>query len=267
MRKIKDILSVGVVHPLKMMRGDNCIALGTVFFYSHNGKLFLVTAGHNITGKNPETNEILGIPEKIVILLYNIENGLLNGCKFHEVLLTNQNEEPLWLEHPAHGPKIDVMAIPVDLIESESLIAINNIVFDNDLPIEVGMDVFILGYPHGYIPYPHITPIWKRGSLATEFAINIERLPKMYIDTATAKGMSGSPIIAQLMGYFPEGKEDDFGNYVFSKGRCFLGVYTGRYTDEKTANIRTDIFNVQLGIAWKQSIIEEIITGTTNKIV
>lgn len=259
MNKIKDILSVGVVHPLKMMRNNNCIGTGTGFFYSHNDKLFLVTAGHNITGKNPETNEVFGIPEKIVILLYNVENGLLKGWRSHEVLLTNKDGMPLWLEHPEHGAKIDVMAIQVDLIESESLRAMNKIIFDNDLPIEVGMDVFILGYPHGYAPYPTITPIWKRGSLATEYGINIERLPQVYVDAATAKGMSGSPIIAQLMGYYPEGKEGDFGSYIFGRGRRFLGVYTGRYTDERTADIKSGIFNAQIGFAWKESVIQEII--------
>jgi len=130
------------------------------------------------------------------------------------------------------------------------------------------MDVFILGYPHGYCSNPTIMPIWKRGSLATEFAIDIGGDPKMYIDCATANGMSGAPVIAKLTGMFPlEGKENDFGSRCIGSDFCFLGIYTGRYTDEITADKESDIFNAQLGIVWKESVIEEIITGKINELV
>ncbi len=42
--------------------------------------------------------------------------------------------------------------------------------------------------------------------------------------------------------------------------RQFLGIYTGRYTDEITTDLSNDIFNAQLGIIWRKSVIEEIIS-------
>jgi len=258
-----DSLSVGVVHPLKMMKDEKCIAVGTGFFYLYNEKFFLVTAAHNFTGKNHETNEVFGIPEKVQIMLYNIKDGMWASCSWntHEIDLIDSNANPLWLEHPQHGAAVDVVAISVELPEEQKPRPINQIALDHTLPISVGMDVFILGYPHGYSSYPTIAPIWKRGSLATEFNIDIGRKPKMYIDSATAKGMSGSLIIAQQAGYYPEGQEGNLLSYVYGRGRRFLGIYTGRYTDKVTADIHSDIFNAQLGIAWKASVIEEILVG------
>lgn len=264
-KKIKDPLSMGVAHPLKMIGNeDQLLATGTCFFYSYNDKLFLVTAKHNITGTHPQTSENRGIPIKIAVILYNIENGVYKGHCTHEIML----EENRCLEHPKIQDEVDVIAIPVDLTENEGLRPINKINFEDDLPIEVGMDVFILGYPHGYCSYPTVAPVWKRGSLATEFAINIGGDPKMYIDSATANGMSGAPVIAKLIGmWLPEGKKNDFNNYAFGSGRRFLGIYTGRYTDGITSDKESDIFNAQLGIVWKESVIEEIITGKINGLI
>jgi hypothetical protein len=146
---IKDALSVGVVHPIKMLRDNKCIATGTGFFYCLNENLFFVTAGHNVTGRCPETNEIMGIPEKIVIMLYVVEDNNLLGWKEHEITLTDHDGVPVWLEHPEHKTEIDVVAIKVDLIETNALKPINKLNFDEKLPISVGMDVF-MSHPVGW---------------------------------------------------------------------------------------------------------------------
>lgn len=265
-KTIIDKLSIGVSHPIKMLGPvGSLIAVGTAFFYSVGDGLYLITAGHNVTGKNPDTNTIMGIPEKLVVMLYKVKNDILVGFEEFNVDLYDHDGNPEWFQHPTHGEIVDIVAIPIVIDESLSEVEvnpINKIHFDNDLPLDVGMDVFILGYPHGYVPYPTITPIWKKGSLATEFDIDIGRLPKVYIDSSTAKGMSGSPVIACQSGYFPEGKEKILANYVFSKGRRFLGIYTGRYADEITEDLRSSIFNAQLGITWKYTEIEKIVSAS-----
>ena len=78
---------------------------------------------------------------------------------------------------------------------------INTVEFDDQYQItQVGMDIFILGYPHGYISDPTIFPIWKKGTLAAEPDIDIGKLPQMYVDATTANGMSGAPVIAGRAG-------------------------------------------------------------------
>lgn len=256
-KEITDQLSTTTC-PLKIYRDDNCIAIGTSFICEYGNINYLITAGHNITGTHPETNENFGIPNKIGILMHRMnEHNQYVGCKECSVELQCDGKD-VWLVHPQYGLQVDVVAIRLRPSEMKTH-PINLMPFDDEHSIvAVGMDVFILGYPHGYISYPTILPIWKRGTLATEPAIDIDRLPKMYVDTTTAKGMSGSPVIAQFNGaYMPQGKLSD--DSFFGVARQFLGIYTGRCTDTVTEDLRDSIFNAQLGIVWKKIVIGEII--------
>ncbi len=120
------------------------------------------------------------------------------------------------------------------------------------LSLTPGMDVFVLGYPRG-ISGGGRFPLWKRGSIASEPDVNIDDLPKMYIDTATREGMSGAPVYAQEVGVWaPEGKKLPDGA-MFGRGHRFIGIYSGRVGD--------DPFLAQLGIVWKEEAIQEIIAG------
>jgi hypothetical protein len=58
----------------------------------------------------------------------------------------------------------------------------------------VGSDVFILGFP--LLPeYSGKFPIWKRGSIATEYTIPYRDRETFLVDSTTKDGMSGSPVI------------------------------------------------------------------------
>jgi V8-like Glu-specific endopeptidase len=251
--------------PLKIYRDENNIACGTAFFYSYDGDNYLVTAGHNVTGKHPDSDEIFGIPNRMGVFMHRLaENKLFYGYE-ECVIELQEGEKDIWMEHPKYGRKLDVVVMPFQVPKNCHVSPINDSKeFDDSLSIvTVGMDVFVLGYPHGYVSYPTILPIWKRGTLATEPVIDIDKMPKMYVDTATAKGMSGSPVIAHFNGtYMPGGKFSDDG--FFGVARQFLGIYTGRYTDDVTKDLRNDVFNAQLGIVWKKQVIEEIISAGVN---
>ncbi len=103
-----------------------------------------------------------------------------------------KDEMPDWLVHPIHKEKVDVVALELEIKGEFSgiLKPINNIDFQ-EFKVEVSDDVFILGFPYtikggGYFP------IWKKGSVATEPDIDLDSLPKFYVDTASKKGMSGA---------------------------------------------------------------------------
>jgi hypothetical protein len=119
---------------------------------------------------------------------------------------------------------------------------------DDEIQIEVGMDVAILGYPRGISG--GMFPIWKRGAIASEPYHRIDNLPKFYVDSATREGMSGSPVFACASGPIRyEGNP-----YAWqSQGvvRRFLGVYSGR--------VGNDALGAQLGIVWKESVLAEIL--------
>lgn len=229
----------------------------TAFTYEHNEKLYLITNWHNVTGINPNTREQIsnhgGRPDQIGIIVQ--DKTKLPYLEWLGVKMDlYKGDKPDWLIHPQHKEKVDVVAIELEVDEEFSGVfkPINKINFQK-YKVEVADDVFVLGFPYsvnggGYFP------IWKRGSVASEPDLDLEGLPKFFIDTASKKGMSGSPVIYRRTGIHGAemGKLTD--KTIIGTVQDFIGIYSGRVTGETE-------FDVQLGIVWKAKVIEEIING------
>lgn len=231
---------------------------GSSFLYEYEEKIFLVTNWHNVTGRNPLTREPLseehaGIPD-VFISYFRLKSG--NGQAKKEVIKLYKDEymtQPKWLIHPTLKERVDVIAL--ELVKKDEFIysAINKASFDHDIPAEVGDECFVLGYPFKDFRYLGL-PIWKKASVATEPSVNENQLPKLLIDTATRPGLSGSPVIYQRTGIHKMGENGRFKDDSFTgRIRGFLGIYSGR--------IGKGEIHAQLGIVWKEKVINEIIEG------
>jgi hypothetical protein len=163
-------------------------------------------------------------------------------------------QEPVWYEHPTHGHKVDVVAIPLHerICATYRLFPINHIDFDANFKTEVADDAFVVGYPFSETPVAQL-PIWKRASIASEPDVNIDGLPKLLVDTATRSGLSGSPVIMQRIGIHGATGGKMIGSEIIGRIRNFIGVYSGRIGSDET--------KAQLGIVWKANVVEEIIDG------
>jgi hypothetical protein len=171
-------------------------------------------------------------------------------CTLYEDAIANEQPGiPSWLEQTVHRHNIDVVAIPLTLSEDVLVLTANDWV--NTVPtmsLKVARDVFVLGYPKG-ISGGGVFPIWKKASIATEPAIQLDGLPKMLVDTATREGMSGAPVVAISDG----GYEEEDGSLIETAGRFyrFVGVYSGRLGNNE--------MEAQLGIVWKAQAVDEIV--------
>lgn len=236
-------------------------AKGSGFFWRREGGVFtkrkgwfLITNWHNVTGFNADTGKAMSafIPNKLRITArcaVSRSGGVTAMQAFESEFELYNNENPIWIEHP-QGRAIDCVAVPFDISAFNNFAqrAINDYPFQIDLLPEVGMECFVVGYPLG-LKGRVSTPIWKRGSIATEPELDHDRLPMMLIDTATRKGMSGSPVIIRHHGvHLPTGEITD--DSVFGTVENFLGVYSGRVGDDELGG--------QLGRVWKMRVIEEI---------
>lgn len=253
---------------------DLVLSTGTAFLYNFNDKIYLITNWHNVTGKNPLTNKTLSsnssLPHSLNLFFHNsviLENGdsAVTWEKVLRLALYEKEDEeysPIWFEHPEHGSKVDVIAISFDeTIQSLkdqgiAVIPVNSHDLDLvDFHILTGMDAFLLGYPLGLVGGGQL-PIWKRGSVASEFIVDIDKLPKYFIDTATTKtGMSGSPVFIKSHGFtMPIGKTE-MKDMIMSACFRFGGIYSGR------TQIQQDQENIypDLAIVWKESAIIEIL--------
>jgi hypothetical protein len=163
--------------------------------------------------------------------------------------IRDRDGAPLWFVHPSHGNKIDVVALPIENFSDVEMYAINALSND-DLVVEVGMDVFVLGYPFNIGPAG--LPIWKRGSIASEPGITpLAQLP-VFVDTASRPGMSGSPVIRRSWG--THALADGSTSMGLGAATKFIGVYSGRLASQ-------DPLDAQLGLTWPASYVPEIVSG------
>lgn len=266
-----DYLSVTTHYlQIKFSPTDCLLATASGFMYEYENVFYLITNAHNITRVNPENNKRIsnhaGFPD-VIETICSIKHPtdenyeLRSGSNFAIDLYHNKDlTDPTWYMHPTHGYKVDVIAIPV--VAKEKLpahVLLKSITkFDfqnNDFPPQISDDVFVLGYPLNIVDKLQF-PIWKRGSIATEPMLDIDNLPKLLIDTATRSGMSGSLVIYQRDGLHkknPDKKEMGMDD-VLGRIRGFLGIYSGRIGAE-------DNFQAQLGIVWKHTVVEEILSA------
>ncbi|WP_020532663.1 S1 family peptidase [Flexithrix dorotheae] len=245
--------------PITMVFSETMITLanGTGFIFEKKSKYYLITNWHNLTGRNPDTKEFLsshgGIPDRINLkLLCRTKPHIL--WKDFSFSLYDENNNPLWFIHPEHCEKVDVIALELKFSNDSQAILkpLNKICFD-EYKLEIADDIYILGFPYS-IKGGGNFPIWKRGSIATEPDLFIDKLPKILVDTASRPGMSGSPVIFRRTGI--HGFENGFPTEGAEIGliQGFVGVYSGRL-------VTNNNFDAQLGIIWKARVIEEIING------
>lgn len=231
------------------------IAVGTGFFWRNDKNVYLVTNKHNLTGRDFVSGNILSKETACIpnILNANFYDNKARQHSFSIKLYDGDNnpdhDTPIWKEH-AEG-KCDIACIK--LFEKEQafdqgLILMNQ--FDSEAKVSIGGDVFILGYPKDI--HVENTPIWKRGSIASEPDISAyQGQPSFLIDTATKEGMSGAPVILFSKGI--RENEDNSTALMTVIDKKFIGIYSGR--------LGKNNFEAQLGIVWKKEVIEGIFTN------
>jgi hypothetical protein len=245
-----DQFSVAAI-PIEMLFNATNLGIGTAFVWVQNSKFFLITNWHNVSGKDPNIGQHISKtaaePNKLRGW-FNVK-GQLGNKVAKEISIRNQNDQPIWLVHPQYGNRIDVVAIPLPTYADVETYAINSLPA-MDLLVQIGMDVFILGYPFGIGPGG--LPVWKRASVASEpELVSGDRLFTL-VDTASRPGMSGSPVIRRSWGTHTLAN----GSIEMGQGQAtkFVGVYSGRLAT-------SDPLDSQLGLTWNASFVPEIVSG------
>lgn len=249
----------GISRFIRMFHGSTLLSSGTCFFVMTDKGPILITNRHNFTGRNNLNDKPLhtqcGILDHAVVTLHGPHE-----VHYHIDLLSHKNRElPSWVEHPAFGSEVDVVALPVN--EVKNIIGEINSISIKDLEVnwyrwDVGNEIKVIGYPFGEIGGPF--PIWSNGSIASEPEVDIFELPIFLIDCKSRTGQSGSPVWAKFKkGDVVTHKGKD---YMAKKDMYhFLGIYSGRFRADS-----------DLGFVWKKKCILELVNhaiseGTQHK--
>jgi hypothetical protein len=234
--------------PVEHFFNDTLLGNATAFVWERENKSYLITNWHVVSGRNNETGKCLaahgGTPDRLRALFR------LAPSKFdthaHDIALYDVEGNPTWLSHPVHGRKVDVVVIPL-VANSECIFSPINKLPKTNLSVQVGMDVFVLGFPFGSAA-PSL-PVWKRGSIASE--PELVRFGERYylVDTASRPGMSGAPVILRSYGSH---LTESGSSLTTEPATKFFGIYSGRLSTK-------DSEDAQLGRVWPESFITEII--------
>lgn len=239
--------------PIQQFFNETSLGNATAFVWFEHGNHYLITNWHAVAMIDPNTGANLHTKAARPDTL----RAQFNSCRAiwekleRDIPLRDDAGRPVWLVHPAHKRKVDVVAIPLPPPDPElNYYPINRMTREEDLSIQISMDVYVLGYPFG-APAPGF-PVWKRGSIASE--PQLARIGHQYflIDTASRPGMSGAPVILRSWGT----RILEHGGATVTPGSAtrFIGIYSGRLHTK-------DYLEVQLGMVWPASFIGEIIAG------
>jgi hypothetical protein len=224
------------------------------FMRNSSGTVFLVTNRHVVTGRHWETNKLDGhvAPSALRFTVpVSVPSGAAGFWTQIAIGLGDADDLPVWLEHPTHGRRVDVVAIPISETTQDA--------FGRDLdfvtyasgasPARLGIanDVYTIGFPVGVDPVNHAAfPLWIRGSVAWPPRLDWHDLPAFVIDSRTRQGQSGSPVVIyadETMACVTPANERAFG-----PAWGLVGVYSGRIHSDS-----------DIGIVWKRSALDEIV--------
>ena len=235
-------------HHLILYAFSEAVSSGTGFIVHVDGIYLLLTNYHVVSGRHPNNREkitnLTNIPDRILIPVLRNSGEKLSW--FPVVQLLNDYGEPRWSEHPKLGHQFDVIALPINVPSTCTLIPYP-LEEGPDIALHPSSDVSIIGFPEG-MSASGITAIWKTGSIASEPELDIEGEEFFSIDANTRKGMSGAPVIARRFGT-PLMKDGSNAVYSNTVDRM-LGVYAGRALEAS---------DMTLGRVWKWEVVKKLL--------
>ncbi|MGY8997986.1 MAG: trypsin-like peptidase domain-containing protein, partial [Alphaproteobacteria bacterium] len=208
------------------------LANGTGFVaYDHARQPMLVTARHNLTGKNQESGQALsshgGVPDAVTIwhcpptfpgLWISRREELLDG-----------NGDGRWIEHPKLGAIADMAALPLENLQG-TVYGMYKLKSEGPrISTGPGEPVSVVGYPFG-LRVGGSLAVWATGFIASDIGVDYEGQPKLLIDCRARQGQSGSPVIVYRHGGSFAEETNGMGSSIAMAGAPvwrFLGVYSG----------------------------------------
>jgi hypothetical protein len=247
---------------LRLQFGEKILAHATGFIVRGSRNTWLVTARHNLTGRNPNTGKCLsktgGVPDRLTVCHHSAD-GLGSWIEITRSLY-DADDRPLWREHPLYREEADIAAVEIQpdqslLLFSGAYDGMDTLYYQTDrtyfeMANYPSSRVSVIGFPFGK-GAPSNFPVWTTGFVASEPELNNDGLPLFLIDCRTRPGQSGSPVVIFSKGSFI----DNEGGQVFVDGGGPivkpLGVYAGRMNEES-----------DIGRVWKWTAVCDMLRGT-----
>lgn len=215
---------------IEMRVNGRILSRGTCVAVARDDRWFIVTNRHNVTGRDQYDGRCLsptgGLPDEVVVVL---PAGRLGDDWYgHAIALFDADEGPRWTEHPEHGARVDVVALPFDRPAAARCFGMS-LDDRNDFAVRPGDPVNVIGYRDALPAFAAFAQ-WVDGTLESPLSGGWNDLPAFLIRGETRSGLSGSPVIAIREPAFDLRRSD--GSAIGSNwAERFLGIYSGRTRD------------------------------------
>lgn len=190
-------------------------------------------------------------PDYIEIRLHKF-NEVAKGFNIIRIKI-KENQKTLWMEYPNPNIYCDVIAIPIccDTITNEDKVLFDNSkinFFTRDnintiMPSSFGK-VSVIGYPKNFYDKVHNLPIYRQGTIASQYTVHFMDEPYFLIDSKLHNGMSGSPVVST---------ENSYNGLGFG-GNNLFGIFSEKH----------EVSNEPLGLntVWYAQVILDITNDT-----
>jgi hypothetical protein len=245
-------------HRLDLYCKGKPIGVATGFVVSYLSKVFLLTNWHVLSGRNPNTGQPIradgAIPD-----MFKVSSVVLNSNQIEagEIKIVHEDGEPKWLQHPT-GQSVDVAAIQLTSYSHLAAQSLSLDLAEADIIPEIGMNVFIIGFPFGIASHSNVLPVWKTGHIASEPEVPYNGRPCLLVDVTARPGMSGAPAILAPVGAYRRRSNPNTVYITSDAPVLLLGVYSGRLVGEEAQDLK---LSSELGMVWYPQTIREVILG------
>lgn len=258
--------------PVVALREEQPLWQGSGFFYlfQEGGRrvLYLVTNFHVLSGHAPGTMGEFLADE--IVFQFHVSTEELGDVRPIRIPLFTRQQRPVWLQSET-VPEADLVAVPIPAHICESCV-INclDASWDDSGPAALSptAPIHVVGFPYGYHDQANALPLWQRGALASEPAVDFGGQPMILIDLPAYPGMSGAPVF----GLAYRGSTPDPQDYAQAgMVRHFLGIYAsmpitedGRFPEAfceggRPGVVARDASN--WGRVWRARVIDELVSG------
>jgi len=162
------------------------------FFFSRDGRLFLVTSRH-VVFDEPSGHA----PNRIEIELHTDETNLTLSAVFS--ILLYDSGRSIWRQGADSGGEIDVAVIEIDRSALPDPVVLRSFTPEHLQAslreIEVGTPLLIVGFPLGFHDTLHHLPVVRQAVIASSFGLRFQGQGFFLTDARMHRGTSGSPVV------------------------------------------------------------------------
>ncbi|SDZ16195.1 trypsin-like peptidase domain-containing protein [Herbiconiux ginsengi] len=245
---------------VEVFYGDERISEATGFVVEHEERLFLISNRHVLAGMKPGSMELVDKAGRqatsVRITSYvATESSSATVCQdFPLIAPSTAGGYPsaLWFEHPTYGNTVDVAALELTDLQAPDYALQDETVANDEssmYPIRQLDTMTVIGYPGGVHGGVRGKAVWMKGTVASDYADEVDGLPRFLIDSRTRAGMSGSPVYFSAAGRSAVVSEGIL-SIADPDAFQFVGVYSGRIFDES-----------DVGYVWRAKTMWEIVVG------